>query len=384
MKTMINEEIKRIQELMGFQKPLINEQWWRVIDDLLTGTVKTDDFYKNIARIGGKTANELEAALKRGEDILTALGKSEDEFAAFVKNDNSIFKKFADEFVTTTDAIKLEKDYMEGLSELTKKEDMERRLREMMVLAKDDNKLGEMAVIQKMYKNLDNISKSTIQKQFKDVDEFIQSSTIFNVNFKGNPRATIKAYEDFCRRNWDSIKNLESEKEAFDFMINKSAILSTKKEKDYFTKFITNWNWRKTVGLTNVIVGTPIILAAFWTAATFTKCLVKNKDNPKVDSAPAFCAMRFFWGSVESMIEATEKIDQQSDTTEEGGTKQSTESPLYSRGENGFKDWCSDNGYSGCYFDTELNNFIDNKLNKYTYTPDSVNPEKGIYRPKKQ
>jgi hypothetical protein len=72
MKTMINEEIKRIQELMGFQKPLINEQWLRVIDDLLRGTAKTDDFYTNIARFGGKTADELQAALKRGDDILTA------------------------------------------------------------------------------------------------------------------------------------------------------------------------------------------------------------------------------------------------------------------------------------------------------------------------
>lgn len=380
MKTIINEEIKRIQELMGFQKPLINEQWLRVIDDLLRGTAKTDNFYTNIARFGGKTANELEAALKRGEDILTALGKSENEFAAFVKNDNIIFKKFADEFVTTTDAINLEQSYMEGLSKLTTKDDIENKLREIMALAKRDNQLGDMAVAQKMYKNLDTISTKltarTVQKQFNNVDEFIQSST-FNVNFSGNSRATRNAYEDFCRRNWDSIKNLKSEKEVFDFMKNESGILSTKKEKDYFTKFITNWNWRKTLGLTTVIVSAPIIFAALWTASAFTKCLFKNKDNPKVPSAPAFCAMRFFMGSAESMIEATEKIDQQSDDTEEDGVEQSTKSPLYSGDENGFKEWCRDNGYSGCYFDTELNNFIDDELNKYTY-----DKEKGIYKPK--
>jgi hypothetical protein len=48
---------------------------------------------------------------------------------------------------------------------------------------------------------------------------------------------------------------------------------------------------------------------------------------------------------------------------------------VYSGDETGFREWCEHNGYSGCYFDTEIKNFMDMYGNVYTY-----NKEKGIYK----
>lgn len=415
MKTIINEEIKRIQELMGFQKPLINEaaippKWYTYIDGLLRGTAKTDNFYTNIARFGGKTANELEAALKRGEDILTALGKSENEFAAFVENNSSIFKKFADKFLKTSDdVIDIEEGYMKALSELTTKtkDGIDIELRKMMADARRKNKLGEMAVLQKMYNNLDNISTKlttkTIGKLYNSVEGFITNS-IVSTNFRRSPKATKDAYKKFCETYWDSIKDLKSEKEVIDFMRNEAGILTTQAEKTRFDKLIDNIFKGsplavgfKVAGLAGgVFVAAVGVITMVWSLCSWLACVTKNRG--KQENPAVYCSTLYFWGTVESVVSG-------SDGTGEGGEGQSNDagenkdadpiktpernnseveqssdnSPLYSGDEKGFKEWCRDNGYSGCYFSTELGNFIDDELNIYTYDKD-----KGIYQPKKQ
>ena len=377
MKTIINEEIKRIQELMGFQKPLINEQWRSVIDDLLKGTAKTDNFYTNIARFGGKTANELEAALKRNEDILTALGKSENEFATFLRNNETIFNIFADEFVTTTRAIELEKDYMEGLSKLTTKEGIELRLREMIALSKRYNELGELAVLQKMYKNLDNISTklttSTIGKIYKSVDDFIADSLV-STKFKSSPKATKEAYQKFCKTYWDRIKNLKSEKEVTDFMRDEAGILTTPAEKTRFDKFKDNLFKGSPQSVPFKVAGAvgggaAVIVAsitAIWSLCSWLACITNNRTKQK--NPTMYCSTQYLWGTAESMVNASDA------TEEEGGTGQSSS---YTNDLPGFQKWCNDKNIARCDYDSEIQSYVDNNLNEYVFDND-----KNVWKPK--
>lgn len=331
MKIIINEEIKRIQELMGIEKSLIKEQWWKLIDDFLKVTPKTDDFFKKIAVFGGKNVTELETSLKRGDDILTALGKNEDEFANFIKNDRIIFNKFADEFVKNdVDAIRIEKTYMNEISKLTTKEDIDNKLREFMILAKRDNKLGDAAVLQKMHDNIGNISRKTLEntigKQFKTFDDFIATAT-FKTNFGKNKKSTINAYKEFTERNWDSIKNLKTEKDAYNFIRNDSGILTTEVEKKYFDKFIANLfkGSPVVVGLKigGAAVGGLIALTAtvtaLWTAASWIKCVAINRKTRT--NAPAFCSTEYFWGTADDMLSSTAGTQQQGETKQQGGTE---------------------------------------------------------------
>lgn len=330
MKIIINEEIKRIQELMGIEKSLIKEQWWKLIDDFLEVTPKTDYFFKKIANFGGKNVTELETSLKRGDDILTALGKNEDEFANFIKSDRIIFNKFADEFYKNEpDAISIEKTYMNEISKLTTKEDIDIKLREFMMLAKKDNKLGDMAVLQKMHDNIANISRKTLEntigKQFKTFDDFIATAT-FKTNFGKNKKSTINAYKEFTERNWDSIKNLKTEKDAYNFIRNESGILTTEVEKKYFDKFIANL-FKGTglqIGLKisgmalGGVVSLVSVTSALWLGAMWIKCMVNNRKKRK--NAPLYCATDYFWGSADDMISATtgEEKDSKTPNDDEG------------------------------------------------------------------